>query len=146
MDLADYFKVIDSDANGSIDSREFRQMLELLGVRRTEAVVAAAFAEIDSDGNGRIDLIEFRHWWERAGNQMAGPQTDRANLQALRDAFDQFDQDGSGRISMEEFRQLLAAIGPSPTEEEFELAFSVADRENTGDVTFEDFISWWLDQ
>ena len=146
MNLADYFKVIDGDDNGSIDSREFQQMLELLGVRRTEAVVSAAFADIDADGNGRIDFAEFQRWWEQAGRQMAGPQTEAANLEALRDAFNQFDTDGSGRINMEEFRQLLAAIGPSPTEEEFELAFSVADRENTGDVTFEDFISWWLDQ
>jgi len=146
MELQDYFNLIDGDSSGSIDFPEFTQMLELLGVRRAEAVVQSAFGDIDSDGNGRIDFPEFSAWWDEAGHTLAADETDAANLEALKDAFAYFDRDGSGRINMEEFRQLLAAIGPSPTEEEFELAFSVADRENTGDVTFDDFIRWWLDQ
>ena len=67
------------------------------------------------------------------------------DLGELRRQFDTFDVDGNGEISYEEFVSLLEAIGPRPTEEEAQLAFTVIDVENDGAVRFAEFVKWWSD-
>lgn len=66
-------------------------------------------------------------------------------LALLTREFDKFDRDRNGRIDYEEFRALLESIGPQPTEEEAQLAFSIIDTEENGDVSFDEFAHWWLD-
>ena len=49
------------------------------------------------------------------------------DINAIKTEFARFDKDGNGRIDYDEFVELLAAIGPRPTEEEAQLAYSVID-------------------
>jgi Ca2+-binding EF-hand superfamily protein len=71
--------------------------------------------------------------------------TNPDDIDALKTEFARFDKDGNGRIDYDEFVELLAAVGPRPTEEEAQLAYSVIDTNETGDVSFEEFANWWLD-
>jgi Ca2+-binding EF-hand superfamily protein len=70
----------------------------------------------------------------------------RERLRDLKTAFARFDRDGNGRIDYQEFRELLDRVGPSPTEEEAQLAFTIIDDSGTGYVSFDEFVSWWLDR
>ena len=74
---------------------------------------------------------------------MSDPGTDVSHLQQQ---FEQFDRDGSGRIDYNEFVELLEAVGPRPTEEEAQLAFSIIDADGDGSVGFDEFVDWWLDR
>ena len=64
----------------------------------------------------------------------------------LKQQFEQFDRDGSGRIDYNECVGLLEAVGPRPTEEEAQLAFSIIDADGDGSVGFDEFVDWWLDR
>jgi Ca2+-binding EF-hand superfamily protein len=67
------------------------------------------------------------------------------DIAGLQREFASFDRDGNGRLEYAEFVELLGTVGPRPTEEEAQLAFSVIDTDHTGYVEFEEFVHWWLD-
>ncbi len=75
---------------------------------------------------------------------MEGQQ--KPDLAELRCQFDRFDIDDNGRIDFQEFSELLEVTGPRPTEEEKQIAYTVIDTDGNGTVSFDEFISWWLDQ
>lgn len=68
------------------------------------------------------------------------------DIARLQSEFARFDGDGNGRIEYEEFVELLGTVGPRPTEEEAQLAFTIIDESGTGYVSFDEFARWWLDQ
>lgn len=69
----------------------------------------------------------------------------KERLRELREKFEEFDISDTGNIDYSEFIRLLEAVGPSPTEEEAALAFSVIDSDGDGAVSFDEFARWWED-
>ena len=57
--VIDIFREWDDDGNGSIDKREFRKVLPVLGVTIERAEADALFDSFDSDGSGSIDYTEL---------------------------------------------------------------------------------------
>jgi Ca2+-binding EF-hand superfamily protein len=58
------FARFDADDNGSIDRREFEQLLDALGSDMSARDREIGFALIDADGDGSITRDELLGWWE----------------------------------------------------------------------------------
>eukprot|EP00948_MAST-09A_sp_MAST-9A-sp1_P001346 g1346.t1 len=71
------FAACDTDAGGTIDKQEFRQMLRELCITLTSAEFESSLKEIDTDGSGEIDISEFQDWYEAT---MTKPKGVIANL------------------------------------------------------------------
>ncbi|MGB5347090.1 MAG: EF-hand domain-containing protein [Woeseia sp.] len=62
-ELIRLFNRFDVNRNGSIDEREFSQILDSLGYAEGAEIRSLEFAAIDSDEDGRIGFREFADWW-----------------------------------------------------------------------------------
>jgi len=58
----------------------------------------------------------------------------------IKEAFDLFDTDGSGTIDAKELKVAMRALGFEPKKEEIKKMISEVDRDNTGTITFHDFM------
>merc|ERR1719336_3535077 len=58
-DLADTFKVLDSDGVGYIQADDLHRMFASLGEELTDEEADMMIQEADADGDGRIDYLEF---------------------------------------------------------------------------------------
>eukprot|EP00766_Chilomastix_caulleryi_P002997 gnl/Chilomastix_caulleri/403.p1 GENE.gnl/Chilomastix_caulleri/403~~gnl/Chilomastix_caulleri/403.p1 ORF type:complete len:180 (+),score=54.63 gnl/Chilomastix_caulleri/403:97-636(+) len=57
--LAKMFNMVDTDHSYAIDYEEFKALLKELEIEAGEEEMMAAFAEVDGDGSGLIDFFEF---------------------------------------------------------------------------------------
>lgn len=144
--LSVYFALVDSDHNGLIDRDEFMAMLGKLGLVRTAAVVDRAFRQLDSDGNNLIDLPEFTQWWQAGGAGMLSDRPEDRSIMQLRSSFAAVDHQGKGRVDINGFRKLLADMDIHPSTSDLRLAFSQTPRMDDRYFTFDEFVSWWLEQ
>jgi Ca2+-binding EF-hand superfamily protein len=62
-ELIRLFNRFDVNRNGSIDGREFSQILDSLGYQQGAEIRSLEFAAIDEDEDGRIGFHEFSDWW-----------------------------------------------------------------------------------
>eukprot|EP00669_Euglena_mutabilis_P010349 TRINITY_DN5101_c0_g1_i1.p1 TRINITY_DN5101_c0_g1~~TRINITY_DN5101_c0_g1_i1.p1 ORF type:complete len:162 (-),score=93.98 TRINITY_DN5101_c0_g1_i1:269-754(-) len=58
----------------------------------------------------------------------------------IKEAFDLFDTDGSGTIDAKELKVAMRALGFEPKKEEIKKMIGEVDRDNTGTITFPDFM------
>lgn len=61
----------------------------------------------------------------------------------LRKAFDAHDEDSSGAIDITQLGMIAIDLGEPLTEEELKEVMRDLDHNNTGVVSFEDFVVWW---
>lgn len=59
------FQQFDQDHSGSIDSKEFNQLIQSLGIQLTTQELIEAIQELDLDDSGYIEQEEFIHWWSK---------------------------------------------------------------------------------
>jgi calmodulin len=57
------FDASDTNGNGTLQFREFVELLDGLGAGMTEGDYRIGFEAIDTDRNGRINFTEFLGWW-----------------------------------------------------------------------------------
>jgi Ca2+-binding EF-hand superfamily protein len=62
-ELRQSFDACDSDGDGWIVSREFRQLLKALDADLSDDECLLAFEATDDDGDGSISFEEFMGWW-----------------------------------------------------------------------------------
>lgn len=61
------FELTDADHSGTIDLKEFRQVLNVLQVSGlSEDAVLECFEQVDVDGNGEISWFEFNQWYRQS--------------------------------------------------------------------------------
>ncbi len=65
--------------------------------------------------------------------------------EALRNVFDSFDADKSGTITPDELASAIRALGVNLPEDELREVVVDLDVDGTGDISFEEFDSWWQD-
>lgn len=66
------FVCYDRDGNGSIDSKELRQLIKDLGGQLLDEDLAKALRVLDRDNNGSIEQEEFLSWWTAQGQDLDG--------------------------------------------------------------------------
>jgi len=64
-ELKNKFREFDTDGNGSIDEKEFGNLVRALGLELSAGEIQIAYSAIDINGNGRIDFGEFKTWWSK---------------------------------------------------------------------------------
>lgn len=69
------------------------------------------------------------------------PELNDDQKQEVREAFDLFDADGSGTIDVKELKVAMRALGFEPKKEEMKKIVSEVDKEDTGRVSFSDFLA-----
>ena len=62
-DVAAEFSLADRNADGRIDSLEFRYLCEHLSPGLTAEQCEAAMSVVDTNGDGYLDFSEFLNWW-----------------------------------------------------------------------------------
>jgi hypothetical protein len=72
---------------------------------------------------------------------VAGHENDPQAMQA---AFDRYDTDGNGSLSASELALVASSLGAEFSKNELVAVFDLLDRDNSGDVSFEEFSRWWL--
>ena len=97
------FNMFDKDLNGSIEAKEFGDVMRALGHNPTDDELAEMVAGIDADGNGEIDFDEFLAMMLKQIENGDGRDAD-AEMMA---AFKMFDIDGGGTISKSELKQTM---------------------------------------
>jgi len=133
-DLKEAFAMFDTDGNGTIDSKELREVMRSLGANPSLRDVREMIDSVDDNGNGTIDFEEFLLLMKSRG--MGGKSDPEKEL---RDAFRVFDKDDSGSISRAELKLLMLKLGQNLTENEIDQMMDIADENGDGEISYEEF-------
>lgn len=128
--------MFDKDGDGTIDSEELANVLQVLGMNPTKEELGILLDSVDSDRNGVIDLHEFIDVMQ--SHLQHDPPT---HADELREAFAVFDKDGNGMISAEELKSALLNLGEKLEDHEIRAMMEAADRDGNGQIDYEEFIA-----
>merc|ERR1711934_391273 len=159
------FKYFDRDGSGDIDPDEFFAAMDWFGLQFTEDGVLGLFGLYDEDRGGSLGYYEFvenlidgfgksepsgeiKSKLSMALGDTKEPMTRPKNMAAVnidqaRRAFDYCDTNGSGRIELSELDGVLRCLGMNTDSDLVNQAMLVLDKDGSGDVSFEEFWSWW---
>ena len=62
-ELLRLFACFDTDRDGLINEREFREVLQTLGEAPSKEVLSLNFAAIDANSDGMVNFGELMRWW-----------------------------------------------------------------------------------
>ena len=132
--------MFDKDGDGTIDSDELANVLQVLGMNPNKEELEILLGSVDADRNGVIDLYEFIDVMRghlHHGSHDGAPTTDSE----LREAFALFDKDGNGLISPEELKGALLNLGEKMDDQEIGAMVGAADKDGNGQIDYEEFIA-----
>lgn len=128
--------MFDKDGDGTIDSEELANVLQVLGMNPTKEELGILLDSVDSDRNGVIDLHEFIDVM-----QSHLQHSPASHSYELREAFAVFDKDGNGLISADELKNALLNLGEKLEDHEVRAMIAAADRDGNGQIDYEEFIA-----
>ncbi|CAE8625636.1 unnamed protein product [Polarella glacialis] len=151
-----WFQSWDLDGSGKIDFQEFRRIFNNLSLTWDEDEFASMMNQIDSNHDGEVDIREFADWVTDPSSMKTVSldgwlgKVNLAELQKpLFDCFNQSDNDGF--VSKDDFLKCYQIMTyclkmhpdgkdewPRNAEEELQ----AADKDNTGAITFHEFVDW----
>mmetsp|Transcript_16335 Transcript_16335/g.28006 ORF Transcript_16335/g.28006 Transcript_16335/m.28006 type:complete len:184 (+) Transcript_16335:90-641(+) len=141
-ELLQVFQLFDVDGSGAIDAQELLIAMRALGFPVSKADVARSIAEIDTDGGGTVDFTEFQTMVTSASKK--DPQ------QEARQAFELFAgppvsaassdrKPKPMRITLDNLRRVAEEAGEVCTVPELQAMIDLADKDESGDVDFQEF-------
>ncbi|XP_063691172.1 calmodulin-A-like isoform X3 [Bolinopsis microptera] len=99
-DLQDMINEVDADGNGTIDFKEFLEMMtKHMKEADCDQELREAFKVFDKDGNGRISQQELKLVMKNLGENL----TDEEINEMIREA----DDDGDGHVDFDEFVKMM---------------------------------------
>ncbi|KAL7717122.1 Calcium-binding protein [Entamoeba marina] len=103
--MAEAFKKIDTDGNGSISYEELKTFVNTKREIKNETLFKMIFNAIDSDGNGQIDVEEFTKFFKATEGQDLNDQ--KVGNTVL---FKLIDVDNDGKLTSEEITAFFKRI------------------------------------
>ena len=121
LDFANFMNRVDTDKDGSVDVKELEDAVMNDGSTGSN----------DSSLNGEKDTRPEKLIWQRVFTYLKAKGVKPTTL------FHDIDDDGSGIIGPNELRDgLLKFVGIELTDEEFQLALNVIDRDGSGEIEY----------
>jgi len=133
QELAEAFKLFDSDGDGIITSEELRALIEKVGGTMTEGEAVALIHKADKDGNKGIDQSEFAELW----NALHGGGEAEAKI---REEFSKLDTDKSGYISKDEMLTVISGSFTGDKQAEAQRCVAELDVDKDGKVSYPEFL------
>lgn len=93
--IKDAFRMFDTDQSEEIDKKEFRKLVQSLGIDAKSSRIDQMMKEVDLDGSGQINLKEFATMMNKYQNQIP-------IYTHLQSTFSLYDKDCDGIISVED--------------------------------------------
>jgi len=121
-------------AKNNISKLELAKMLRIVGQNPTLTDIEEKLAFLKISNKEHFTFGEFVHLWAMYVKNMEQEET------ILGKAFQFFDRDGNGVISSEEFKNVMTELGDPLTDEECMLFMSIVDKNNDGQVQYEEFL------
>ena len=142
------FRQIDQNGDGSLDSQEFQEALEAMGLKLTVRQIHLVMNALDTDRDGTVNLSAFiEAVFERRMAKL------RSKLQAASYTlggqdwgrlFNYYDRDNSGHLSFEEFRRAVRKdvqiTVKMMTDEELQEMFDAVDESRDGIIDVDEFV------
>lgn len=135
------FMLFDKDCDGLMNSSELPLLLRSLGQSITDAEVGPVLQQANLDPRGKFTSLDFINLMERRTHLM-GSDTFTSE-QDVRDAFRMaLDPKGTGVVAADDIMNLLQVFGGSAglSQQQIYELLSAADRNNTGQINYEEFI------
>mmetsp|Transcript_45067 Transcript_45067/g.101439 ORF Transcript_45067/g.101439 Transcript_45067/m.101439 type:complete len:180 (+) Transcript_45067:107-646(+) len=133
------FQVSDILEDGMISAKEVRRALERLGEIPTEKEFLRVMNLVDKNAHGTFDFQKFLRVCSNFDRSMLTENE-------LINAFKVFDKDQSGSIDAIEMQDLMKKLGFQCTPLEAHALIAEADDDNSGEVTFAEFVNKILEQ
>jgi len=149
-DIRRVFSMIDVDGSGSVESKEIGDLIVVLGLPLSvlpqvkELQLKYVMEELDADGSGEVDFKEFRNWYRHTDLKLFAKRLTILEKSAI--YFLSFVKPGSQEVCGGEIKKLHAAIVEAKlTKENYEKFIKAIDGDNSGTISFSEFIAW-MDQ
>ena len=68
---------------------------------------------------------------------------DMLEFKKIKKSFETYDKDGSGTIDNDEMLKIAVSMGEDTESEDFKKSMHALDLNHDGDISFQEFISWW---
>jgi calmodulin len=135
------FMLFDKDCDGLLNSSELPLLLRSLGQSIKDAEITGVLQQANLDPRGKFTSLDFINLMERRTSTLGSDTFD--NEQDVRDAFRMvLDPKGSGTVAVDEIMNLLQVFneGSSLSQQQVWELLSTADKNNTGQINYEEFI------
>jgi len=134
-----FFDEADADGSGELTMEELTGILKRRGYKGSQSDLKAYFRTCDTSGDGKICKTEY------LTAMGVIPETDHKQA-GMRSVFQSFDKDGSGKIDRDELKAVFAEMGKSFTPQELQRMIELADKDGSGTLEYEEFISYCFGQ
>lgn len=150
-----YFKYFDADKSGAIDKEEFGELYEdLRGRCKMESrgfelgSVDYCRCEMDADANGLVTFSEYIHWLIDIGSLSKDIFQNHIGEEIPLSwiVFCKYDEDGSNTIEADEFWKMCYDMGHYLNEEQLKFAVNRLDVNGSGQISYDEFATWWKDE
>eukprot|EP01025_Chloroclados_australasicus_P045804 TRINITY_DN5038_c0_g1_i2.p3 TRINITY_DN5038_c0_g1~~TRINITY_DN5038_c0_g1_i2.p3 ORF type:complete len:170 (-),score=17.21 TRINITY_DN5038_c0_g1_i2:344-853(-) len=128
--LQQWFRAVDSDGSGQIDSKELAKALAMGNLHFSLSMTAQMIRVHDKDQSGSIGFQEFVHLHQF--------------LLHMQQCFQYYDRDRSGALSSNEVFQSLHDAGFKLDQNVFHVLMSTFDPDKTNSLGMEEFIAMTL--
>ena len=137
------FSHFDKDGDGSISTKELRNVMRNIGEKPTRAGLDALMTEFDTDQDGRISFSEFLV-------MIANIMGEQESEKEVREAFQLLDADGNGFLTSAEVHEVISSLEfrgkAKPSEEEVDDIIRKADTDGDGRINYEEFVKLWASE
>ena len=131
------FNLVDTNGDGIISRSELEAALEKQGAMPSKEDFNRIWREVDKDDSNGIDFEEFV--------ELMADNFEVTDEELL-DAFHTFDADGNGTLCEEEMLTVMRALGMWLNKAQVKKLMIEADKDNSGDISYEELVGYMRNQ